>query len=46
VARIENKADNESWKNIKTALSPTKGSHALYFCIRDGALDFASFEIK
>lgn len=46
VARIENKADNESWKNIKTALSPTKGSHALYFCTRDGALDFASFEIK
>lgn len=46
VARVENKSCDDVWKEEVSALSPTSGTHTLYFCVREGTLDFASFEIK
>jgi hypothetical protein len=46
VATAELKDGGEGWKEIVTEFCKTTGNCALYFCVREGCLDFAAFEVK
>ncbi|MCD8076165.1 MAG: family 43 glycosylhydrolase [Lachnospiraceae bacterium] len=42
----EEETEGNDWKSIKTSLTVTKGTHALYFVVTEGKLDFAAFHIE
>jgi hypothetical protein len=46
VAVAEQIESGEDWKEITTDLTKTTGTHALYFSVKKGRVDFAAFEIK
>lgn len=37
--------DSKNWKHVTTGLQVEAGKHALYFLVKEGTVDFASFEI-
>lgn len=37
--------DSKNWKHVMTGLQVEAGKHALYFLVKEGTVDFASFEI-
>ncbi|MCD8106046.1 MAG: family 43 glycosylhydrolase [Lachnospiraceae bacterium] len=39
------KPSSGGWKTVSAPLTATEGTHALYFVVTEGRLDFASFEI-
>ena len=38
--------DSKNWKHVTTGLQVEAGKHALYFLVKEGTVDFASFEIE
>jgi hypothetical protein len=46
VASADNKNSGDGWTEITTDFTKTTGTHALYFTVKEGRLDFADFEIK
>lgn len=38
--------DSKNWKHATTGLQVEAGKHALYFLVKEGTVDFASFEIE
>lgn len=39
-------ADCAAWTNVKIHIAKVCGTHAIYFRVKEGRVDFASFEIK